>query len=71
MKTVRCGNCRKTYEVPDEQPGRYHAIQAHKRICPEGDPEAVADQHEQLVREFEAQKKAAVRAPWWKFWRRS
>jgi hypothetical protein len=68
---VRCGNCKKQYEVPIEQPWRYMAVQQHKFACPAGSSEAVAAQHEQLVKEFEAQgrqsKKPARR--WFQVWR--
>jgi hypothetical protein len=68
---VRCGNCKKQYEVPVEQPFRYHAVQQHKFACPAGAKETVEAQHAQLVAEFDAQQRARVKRPWWKFWRRS
>jgi len=68
--SVRCGNCRKTYEVPDDPALRYAAVQAHKLVCPERDK--VAEQHLELVKDFEEQQRRAKRParPWWKFWRR-
>ncbi len=66
---VRCGNCKKQYEVPIEQPFRYHAVQQHKFACPAGKPEDVESQRLQLVSEFMAQQ-IATKRPWWKFWRR-
>ena len=69
---VRCGNCKKQYEVPVEQPYRYHAVQRHKFACQAGSKEAVEAQHEALVRDFAAQQtRRQVTRPWWKFWRRS
>lgn len=69
---VRCGNCKKQYEIPVEQPFRYHAVQQHKFACPAGSKEAVEAQHEALVRDFAAQEtRRQVTRPWWKFWRRS
>jgi hypothetical protein len=67
---VRCGNCKKQYEVPVEQPFRYHAVQQHKYACPEGSREAVQTQHERLVSEFMGQITSADRPRrWWQFWK--
>lgn len=66
---VRCGNCKKQYEVPIEQPWRYMAVQQHKFACPAGSPEAVAAQHAQLVAEFEAQQSKKPARRWFEFWR--
>lgn len=69
---VRCGNCKKQYEVPTEQPWRYHSVQMHKLTCPAGTTEAVAAQHAALIRDFAEQqtRQAPVKRPWWQFWRR-
>jgi hypothetical protein len=53
---VRCGNCKKQYEVPVEQPFRYHAVMQHKFSCPAGAKEAVESQRAQLIAEFTAQQ---------------
>lgn len=68
---VRCGNCKKQYEVPVEQPWRYMAVQQHKFACPAGSPETVAAQHAQLVSEFEAQGRQSKKPErrWFEFWR--
>lgn len=69
---VRCGNCKKQYEVPVEQPARYNAVQAHKQICPEGSLKAVEEQRAQLIRQFAEQeaRKEKDRPRWWQFWKR-
>lgn len=68
---VRCGNCKKQYEIPVEQPFRYYAVQQHKFACEAGGKEEVEAQHAQLVREFAEQRQAQTPtpAPWWKFWK--
>jgi hypothetical protein len=69
---VRCGNCKKQYEVPTGQPYRYLAVQAHKSRCPKGNPSQVQAQHALLVKEFAEQQAAARRRParrWFEFWR--
>lgn len=66
---VRCGNCKKQYEVPVDQPFRYHAVQQHKFACPAGDKATVEAQHAQLLAEFAAQQaRKTTRPAWWKFW---
>jgi hypothetical protein len=69
---VRCGNCKKQYEVPREQPFRYFVVQQHKLSCPAGGKEEVEAQHARLVAEFE-QQQTQRRPPrrWWQFWRRN
>ncbi len=68
---VRCGNCRKTFEVPDDPAARYAAVQAHKLVCPERDK--VAGQLLTWQKEFEEQQQRArgTGRKWWQFWRRA